>query len=82
MGRLPIVVPVAMAGPLACTRSQARQPPKHNVVEVLVKRDFGPLMTTTGPRDVKAGEVHALQAADAEEFIRRGWLSHIVDVDE
>ena len=42
-------------------------------------RDCGRLMTMTGHRDVREREVHFVRKYDAEQMIRKGWLSHIAD---
>lgn len=58
---------------------QDMKPPREAHVEVVVMRDIGRLMTTSGPRDVVRKEVHLLRKVDAEPLIRMGWLKHLSD---
>lgn len=55
------------------------QPPKDSYLEVVALRDCGRLMTLSGPRDVRAKEVHVIRRTDAEPLVRMGWLRHLGD---
>lgn len=55
---------------------QDLQPPREEYVEVVARFNCGRLMTLSGPREVKASEIHFVRKVDAEPLIRSGVLVH------
>lgn len=58
---------------------QARTPPKHSIVEVRALRQIGVVTTTSGPKQVNAGDVLTMLLADAEDLIQRGLMAVVSD---
>jgi hypothetical protein len=58
---------------------QARTPPKHSIVEVRAVRRIGVVTTTSGPKQVNAGDVLTMLLADAEELIQRELVAVLSD---
>ena len=54
------------------------QPPKRgHLVRVRAQKNCGVLVTSKGPVEVKADEVHIMWRQDAEALVLRGWLLEV-----
>jgi len=52
-------------------------PPKSMLVEVVVLKSVGEVMTESGSIRLRQGERHLLKRSDAEQMIRQGVLEHV-----